>query len=77
MSTSTYLAVDCRLCGEITHIPCTDEQSRELEMPRSERRYMQDIFPDLSIGDRELLISGTCNTCWQKLFGSECDEEEE
>ena len=75
MSTSTYLAVDCRLCQEITHIPCTDEQLAELEKPRSERRFMQDIFPDLSIGDRELLISGTCNTCWQKLFGSEDEEE--
>ena len=74
MTTSTYVAVNCRMCGEITHIPCTDEQLKELAMPRSERRYMQDIFPDLSIGDRELLISGTCNTCWQKLFGSE-DEE--
>ena len=76
MSTSTYLAVDCRLCGEITHIPCTDEQLIELEMPRSQRRYMQDIFPELSVGDRELLISGTCDTCWQKMFGSDCDEEE-
>jgi hypothetical protein len=37
---------------------------------------MQEIFPDLSIGDRELLISGTCDTCWQNLYGSECDEEE-
>jgi len=75
MSTNTYLAVDCRMCKEITHIPCTDEQLKELEMPRSERRYIQDIFPDLSIGDRELLISSTCNTCWQKLFGSEDEEE--
>ncbi len=30
----------------------------------------------LSIGDRELLISGTCDTCWQELFGSDEDEEE-
>ena len=76
MSTSTHLAVDCRLCGEVSHLPCTIEQLQELEMPRSQRRYVQDIFPDLSVGDRELLISGTCNTCWQKLFGSDCNEEE-
>jgi hypothetical protein len=36
--------------------------------------FMQDIFPDLPIGDRELLISGTCNTCWQKMFGNDEDE---
>jgi len=68
--------VDCRLCGQTTQVPATVEQLTELYMPRSERRFVQDIFPDLSIGDRELLISGTCDTCWQKMFGSDCDEEE-
>jgi hypothetical protein len=66
--------VDCRLCGQTTQVPATVEQLTELYMPRSQRRLMQEIFPDLSIGDRELLISGTCDTCWQNLYGSE-DEE--
>jgi hypothetical protein len=66
--------VDCRLCGQTTQVPATVEQLTELYLPRTQRRLMQEIFPDLSIGDRELLISGTCDTCWQKLYGSE-DEE--
>jgi hypothetical protein len=66
--------VDCRLCGQTTQVPASVEQLTELYMPRSQRRLMQEIFPDLSIGDRELLISGTCDTCWQNLYGSE-DEE--
>jgi hypothetical protein len=66
--------VDCRLCGQTTQVPATVEQLTELYMPRSQRRLMQEIFPDLSIGDRELLISGTCNTCWQNLYGSEEEE---
>lgn len=74
MSTMITFDVDCRLCGQTTQVPATVEQLTELYMPRSERRLMQEIFPDLSIGDRELLISGTCNTCWQNLYGSE-DEE--
>jgi len=74
MSTMITFDVDCRLCGQTTQVPATVEQLTELYLPRTERRLMQEIFPDLSIGDRELLISGTCDTCWQKLYGSE-DEE--
>jgi hypothetical protein len=70
------LAVDCRLCGNTSHIQCEEWQVIEMNKPRSERMFMQDIFPNLSIGDRELLISGTCDTCWQELFGS-CEDEEE
>ena len=33
----------------------------------------QDAFPYLSAGEREMLISGICPTCWEKYFGS--DEE--
>ena len=76
MNTLINFNVDCRLCGETTEIPASVEQLTELYLPRSERRLMQEIFPNLSIGDRELLISGTCDTCWQKLHGSDCDEGE-
>lgn len=75
MSTMITFDVDCRLCGQTTQVPATVEQLTELYLPRTQRRLMQEIFPDLSIGDRELLISGTCNTCWQKLYGSEDEEE--
>lgn len=68
--------VECRLCAVGTLIPATQSQLTEMNKPRSERMFMQDIFPDLPIGDRELLISGTCNTCWQNMFGS-CEDEEE
>lgn len=36
---------------------------------------IQDIFPELTDGDRELLISATCDECWEKLFpGGEGDD---
>lgn len=31
----------------------------------------QDAFPYLSANERELLISGICPTCWDKMFGFE------
>ena len=31
-------------------------------------KLIQDALPELSAGERELLISGTCDECWQRLF---------
>jgi hypothetical protein len=33
--------------------------------------FIQDCFPELPAGDRETLISGTCNDCFNKLFPAE------
>jgi hypothetical protein len=32
---------------------------------------VQDAFPLLSSDERELLLSGTCSTCWDNLMGEE------
>lgn len=39
----------------------------------------QEAFPYLSADIREMLISGICSTCWDKMFGSdeELDSEDE
>ena len=74
MTVNHYLVVDCRICEEFYYISATPEQQVELDKPRAERKFMQDIFPDLSIGDRELLISGTCSTCWEKMFPEDTTE---
>ena len=75
MNASYYLSVDCRLCNQFFQIPATLEQQAELDKPRAERMLMQDIFPDLSITDRELLISGTCAECWDKMFPTDGEQE--
>ena len=30
---------------------------------------IQEALPELSDGERELMISSTCDTCWDELFG--------
>lgn len=40
------------------------------------RPHIQDIFPYLSPDERELLISGTCNKCWNEIFSSPDDEDD-
>lgn len=33
--------------------------------------YIQNAFPDMSMEDREVLITGTHPACWNKLFPEE------
>lgn len=32
---------------------------------------IQNVFPNMSVDDREFFISGVCPTCWNKLFDAE------
>ena len=38
-------------------------------------KQIQEAFPYLSAGQRELLISNTCEKCWEELFGDGEDDE--
>ncbi len=33
--------------------------------------FIQDVFPYLTAGQRELMISNTCDNCWKKFFGED------
>jgi len=37
-------------------------------------KHAQDAFPYLSANEREMLISGICPDCWDKMFGGNDDE---
>ncbi len=63
------VAVPCRLCDQETDLTVNVEgflawQNGEL---------IQNALPELDADQRELLISGTCPTCWDEMFPS--DEE--
>lgn len=58
----------CRFCDKEFELEITQKQLDEFQSPN--RRHIQDIFPELSPGMRELLISGMCPDCWDDMFGS-------
>lgn len=67
----TVVAVQCRTCHEVHFIDVPVDgliawQGGEL---------IQDALSELSAGQRELLISGTCETCWDEMFGSSDEDE--
>lgn len=67
-----YIAT-CPVCKE-QHKVTVNEFDLEEYMNPQRTRKVQDIFPYLSAEDRELLISGTCSSCFNALFGGNDDE---
>lgn len=55
----------CPLCGKASKV-------ENIEASRYERwrdgEHVQDVLPELSAGDREILISGCHSECWDKTF---------
>lgn len=57
---------ECRHCGEES-VFCLD--ALEYERLFIKQEYIQDVFPNLSNEDREVMISGTHSDCWKEMFG--------
>lgn len=57
--------LDCRVCG-ITH----NLMLNLADIVKYENgALVQDVFPYLSANERELIISQTCGSCFDKMFG--------
>jgi hypothetical protein len=62
----------CGVCGEY-ELWSLDRQAVESWQGGE---LIQNAFPDMSVSDRELLISGTHPACWDKLFPEEEREDD-
>jgi len=65
--------VQCKHCGVVYNILVNRDDIQDW---LSGSGYIQDILGYLSAGERELLISGTCDNCWKLMFGVAEDEED-
>ena len=61
----------CTVCGEY-EVWSLDRQAVESWQAGEN---IQNAFPDMNAGDREILISGTHPACWEKLFPKEDEDE--
>lgn len=59
--------VQCRLCQTDYHIVKVDPEMMEAWL---DGKLIQNVMPHLTKQERELLISGTCDLCWNKLFAN-------
>ena len=64
------IKVDCK-CG-YTDTYVLDKQAYNRWI---NGQLIQNVFPELSANDREMLISGHCSKCWQELFDKGFEEE--
>lgn len=69
-----YHGVQCRVCKQERYVQVRPSEMMRFWKP-NRTELVQDIFPDMSLEARELLISGTCESCWNEMFPP--DEEEE
>ena len=73
MSSTTPIIIKTKTCKV-----CGNYELWSLDRGAVERwqagELIQNAFPDMSINDREIMISGTHPECWNKLFGEGDDE---
>lgn len=68
------LRIRCRICDKLHRIKVN--KSRYLDYLNGEG-LIQDLLPELTPAERELIISQTCNDCWQDIFADVYGYEEE
>lgn len=59
---------ECRVCRKTYMIKVKE---KDLVDFLQNGKHAQKAFPYLREGERELLISGTCDKCWDDFFGKE------
>lgn len=61
---NTSIAYGCNRCGQVSQIRCDANDWLDWQ----EGKYIQEAMPYLSVDERELMISGTCGTCFDAMF---------
>ena len=64
---TSVVAVPCRCCQKVTDL----QVDLEKFVAWQQGELIQNALPELDADQRELLISGTCPTCWDEMFPSE------
>jgi len=67
LAMTSVVAVPCRLCNGVTDLTVNVEGF----VAWQGGKLIQDALPELDADQRELLISGTCPTCWDEMFPPE------
>ena len=62
-----YVSKDCPVCGMATAF-----YLRPDDLARwNDGELIQNVWPNMSVDEREIMISGTHAHCWDQLFGEE------
>ena len=64
------MIVQCVKCGGDIVVSCADAQYLDW---KENDRLIQDAMPDVPRAEREMLLSGYCDACFERLFPDEDD----
>ena len=56
---------NCPMCGRETKIMVDAEKYNDY---RTGKGLIQNVFPELSPAEREVLKTGICQKCWNEMF---------
>ena len=60
------IAVTCPLC--LTEQRPLIVSTKAYNAWKNGELFVQDAFPELNADERELLVSGTCIPCWDRMY---------
>lgn len=63
----TFTTPACQACTKTSEFTLDDEKVSRWQAGA----YIQDVWPEMTMNDRELIISGTHPKCWEELFAEE------
>lgn len=66
------VTVTCRICDAMYNMTVYIDDYFDWQ----NGEHIQDAMPYLTPAERELLISHTCQDCWDRMFGQDEEEEE-
>ena len=61
------VVTQCPFCGRANEVAVNEIDYLDWQ----DGMMAQDAFPYLSADEREMLISGICGECWDKMFGGD------
>jgi len=73
MTVKVAVATKCPECGKTAFV----EVNSGDYLRWTEGEYAQNVFPHLTKAEREQLISGTCEPCFDRMFPPHEDDEPE
>ena len=73
LNRSMKVKVTCQHCHKDYILEMTEDQYKRLT---ESNELVGTIFPDYTPGQKELLISQTCESCWEEIFKGGEDEYE-
>ena len=63
----TILEIPCPFCGKISKLKVSTKVWRDGLNAYKNGALIQNAWPTLSPSDRELILTGICDECWNKM----------